>query len=91
MQIATTKGKLEFDEILIDGMKRSPIAIVPLPNNLGTMSYSITHRPTGMAIIPAKSDDLALVLAGCGRSWTTSAEAPSHARTSAPRCQGSIE
>lgn len=69
IEIATTKGKTTLPCFRIDGMLRSPIVIVAMKNNGGGVSYSITHAPSGMAIIAAFSDSLSDVVCAAKKLW----------------------
>ena len=68
--IKTNKGLIQVDVITIHGMKRSPIVVTAVPNyGGGGVSYSVTHKPSGYALIPAKTDDLPLVVRCAKRLW----------------------
>jgi len=67
--IKTSKGNIQVDIITIAGMKRSPIVVTAIPNNGGGLSYSVTHKPSGLALVPAKTDDLPLVIRCAKKLW----------------------
>jgi len=55
--------------ITINGMKRSPIVLAEVVNNGGWFSYSITHKPSGFALVQAITDDEAIATKYAKRIW----------------------
>jgi hypothetical protein len=69
IQYITADGMETAKGYLLPGMHKSALAIIALPNNGGTVSYGVTHVPTGIAVIRARTDSFDLVASALRKLW----------------------